>query len=476
MTMLHVPEWAVWLDVPVNERHEPVRHRVLVGGRGGAKSWTIAQKLVERARRSPRRILCVREHQNSLGDSSKTVLQDSIERMGMGSSGDGFFNFTEREIRGKNGSLFTFVGLFGKEQSIKSYEAYDICWVEEASSISQASINTLVPTIRRPGSEIWWSYNPLFATDPVDLMFRGGEPPPGSIIAEVSWRDNFWFPEVLRRDMDYDRSRDTEKYLHIWEGHYVQRSEAQVFRRWEQLPFEAPADAVFRFGADWGFSNDPTVLVRCFLGRWAGQAGNSPVVADPKGNCLFVDFEAYQVGCAIEDTPSLFDGSDQHRPARWNNPYLHPGIAGASRNRITADSARPETIDYMKAKGFDIQAAIKGSGSVEDGIEFLKNYDIVVHPRCKHLIDEMILYSWAVDRKTGAILPKPADAHNHVIDALRYALEGLRRAGSGEMLIRSAGRRAAFGSDRQYIERLQGRDQATAVGWGTVPGRRVGIT
>ena len=189
--MLHLSEWATWLDVPVNERLEPARHRVLVGGRGGGKSWAIAQKLVERARRQTLRILCVREHQNSLGDSAKRLLQDSIERTGMGPSGRGFFTFTDREIRGKNGSLFTFVGLFGKEQSIKSYEAYDICWVEEASSISQASLDSLVPTIRRPGSEIWWSYNPQFATDPVDVMFRGGEPPPGSIVREVSWRDNF---------------------------------------------------------------------------------------------------------------------------------------------------------------------------------------------------------------------------------------------------------------------------------------------
>jgi phage terminase large subunit len=475
MINVDVPIWASWFDVLVNDREEPVRHRVLVGGRGGAKSWTIARKLTERARARRLRILCVRQHQNSIGDSSKTALQDAIERMGMGPSGDGFFTFTDREIRGRNGSLFAFVGLFGKEQSIKSFEGYDICWVEEAASLSQASIDSLVPTIRRPGSEIWWSYNPQFATDPVDVMFRRGEPPPGSIIVEVSWRDNPWFPEVLRRDLDYDRSRDPEKYLHIWEGHYVRRSEAQVFRRWEQLAFEAPDDAVFRFGADWGFSKDPTVLVRCFLGRWAGQAGNSAVIADPKGPCLFVDHEAYRVGCAIEDTPALFAGSDQHRPARWDNPYLHPGIAGSSRNRITADSARPETISYMQARGFDIHAAIKGSGSVEDGIEFLKNYDIVVHPRCEHLINEMILYSWAIDRKTGAILPKLADAHNHVIDALRYALEGLRRAGSGEMMIRSAGRRAAFGSDRELMKQLQGRNQPTTTGWGTVPSRRVGV-
>lgn len=442
--LIALPEWSTWLDVPFNASRERVRHRVLYGGRGGAKSWTVAHKIVERARRYPVRILCTREYQNSIRDSSKKLIEDCIERMGLGPRGDRFFTITEREIRGRNGSLITFLGLNGRDAAIKSLEGYDLAWVEEAATLSQASLDGLVPTIRKEGSEIWWTYNPRFASDPVDGMFRGHAPPPGSIVVEVHWHDNPWFPAVLKRDMEYDRLRDPEKHAHVWRGAYVVRSEAQVFRNWRALPFEAPADALFRFGADWGFSQDPTVLVRCFIGRWSGEPGSSEVVADQKGSCLFIDYEVYAIGCPIDATPALFAGTDTRRPARWDNHHARRGIEGASTAKITADSARPETIDYLERRGFQIVPAVKGPGSVEDGINFLRSYDIVVHPRCHHLIDELIHYCWAVDRQTGEILPKLADAHNHVIDALRYALEGARKASSGRFTSLSAGRRESL--------------------------------
>lgn len=470
-----LPEWALWLDVPQNASREPVRHRVLYGGRGAGKSWAISQKLVERARLSPLRILCTREFQNSIRDSSKKLIEDCIERMGMGPSGDGFFTITEREIRGRNGSQFSFVGMNGKDAAIKSFEGYDIAWVEEAVTLTLSSIDSLVPTIRREGSEIWWSYNPRFKTDPVDVMFRADEPPPGSIVIEVGWRDNPWFPKVLLRDLEYDRHRDPEKFSHIWQGKYVLRGEAQVFRNWASMPFETPSDAVLRFGADWGFAVDPTVLVRCFIGRWAGMPGASEVIADPQGRYLFIDYEAYQIGCTIEGTPALFAGSDLRRPARWTNPHGHRGIPLAGITKITADSARPETIDHMKRKGFDIEAAIKGPGSIEDGINFLKSYDIVVSPRCVHLIDELIHYSWAVDRQTGEILSRPADTDNNIIDALRYALEGARRAFSGSMLIKSTGRRVSADAYSPRHSPTGSRPGKNRAGWGRVPSRWTGI-
>lgn len=469
---LDLPEWAVWFDVPRATDGHPVRHRVLHGGRGGAKSWTIAHKLVERGWRSQERILCTREYQNSIKDSSKKLIEDAIERLGLGPAGSRCFTITEREIRGRNGTVFTFIGLNGKESAIKSLEGYTLVWAEEAATLSQASIDALVPTIRRPGSEIWWSYNPRFASDPVDQMFRGSRgAPPGSVVVEVHWCDNPWFPDVLKRDMEYDLVRDPEKHSHVWLGRYVQRSDTKVFDNWQVLDFEAPENATFRLGADWGFSSDPTVLVRCFVGRWSGEPGASEIILDPKGRCLFVDYEAYKVACAIDETPALFAGTDRRNPSRWQNRFCHPGIPGATQWPITADSARPETIDYMQRRGFRIEAALKGAGSVEDGVEFLRTHDIYVHPRCRHLIDELIHYSWAVDRVTGVILPKLADANNHVIDAMRYALEGVRRARSGSIDFASAGPRlslGAYGGTRHgynpHIDRQGGR------GWGSVPG------
>jgi len=442
-----LPHWAEFLQAPFAPDGERVRHRVLHGGRGGAKSWTIALLLALRARVRPIRILCVREYQNSIRDSSKRLIEESIDRLGLGARGDQFFSSNEREVRGRNGSIISFLGLNGKEASIKSLEGIDIVWVEEAATITQASVEALIPTIRREGSELWWSYNPRYPTDPVDVLFRGAAPPPGSIILKVGWRDNPWFPDVLKRDMEYDLRRDPEKHAHVWEGSYILRSEARVFQNWTVFTFEAPEEAIFRQGADWGFSTDPTVLVRCFIGRWEGEPGASAVVADSKGRCLFIDYEAYKVGCAIDETPALFAGTDRRVPARWQNAFLHTGIPDAAKWPITADNARPETIDYMQKRGFSIEAATKGKGSIEDGIEFLRTYDIYVHPRCRHLVDELTHYSWVVDRHTGAILPKLADTNNHVIDALRYALEGVRRARSSNFVFASAGRRVFATSD-----------------------------
>ncbi|MDR6290626.1 MULTISPECIES: terminase large subunit [Inquilinus] len=132
------------------------------------------------------------------------------------------------------------------------------------------------------------------------------------------------------------------------------------------------------------------------------------------GRILHVDHEAWRVGCEIDRTPALFDT-----------------VPGSRRWPITADSARPETISYMRRHGFgNLRPAKKGAGSVEEGIEFLKNHDIVVHPRCRHLIDELSLYSYRTDPKTGEIQPLLEDRENHAIDALRYALEGQRNGGT----------------------------------------------
>jgi phage terminase large subunit len=280
--------------------------------------------------------------------------------------------------------------------SIKSLEGYDRAWVEEAQSLSQRSLDLLRPTIRKPGSELWFSWNPNQPTDPVDLLLRGGNLPPDSSVVEVNYLDNPWFPDVLREEMEYDKGRDIDKYHHIWLGGYVSNSESRVFRNWRIEEFKTSSDAVLRFGADWGFSVDPTTLVRCYI----------------EGRKLYIDYEAYMVGCEIMDTPNLFMTVPESE--KWP---------------IVADNARPETISHMRKNGFPkIMPAIKGPKSLEDGIEWLKTFDIVVHPRCVHTIDELTMYSYKVDPLTDKVLPVLEDKKNHVIDAVRYACEGARRA------------------------------------------------
>jgi phage terminase large subunit len=275
-------------------------------------------------------------------------------------------------------------------------EGVDVCWVEEAQTVSQTSLDTLVPTIRAPGSQIVFTWNPRSAADPVDAMFRGETAPPGTVRREVNWQDNPWFPDVLRVELEYDRKRDPGRYAHVWEGAYLTRSEACVFRNWRVEEFEAPRDAVFRLGADWGFAADPTVLVRCYV----------------EGRTIYIDHEAWMIGCEIVDTPSLF-----------------LTVPDAERWPIVADSSRPETIAHMRKHGFPkIMGAVKGPRSVEEGVEWLRSHDIVVHPRCRHVIDELTTYSYKTDPLTGGILPVLEDKHNHTIDALRYACESARRA------------------------------------------------
>lgn len=387
MANVELPNWA-------GELFEPSRFKAMWGGRGGGKSRSVASALVLKALQSPERVLCAREVQKSIKDSSKRLLDDEIARMEVGH----LFDSTESEIRGKNGSLFIFAGLRGNASQIKSLEGVTIAWVDEAQTITQASLDTLIPTIRAPGSEIWLTWNPLRAEDPVDAMFRSDVPPPDAKVIEVQHDDNPWFPDELRDQMEWQRARDFDKYLHIWRGAYWTNSEARVFKNWRvgaEVEFEGASVAEFRLGADFGYSIDPSCLVRCYL----------------RGQTLFIDYEAYKIGCEIEQLPELFSR-----------------VPEAEKWPITADSSRPETISYLRRNGFDrIRPSIKGPGSVEEGIAFLQSYDIVVHPRCVHIADELATYSYKKDKLTGEPIPQLEDKNNHLIDALRYALEGVRR-------------------------------------------------
>lgn len=389
MTTLQIqtPEWAEPLL-------QPARYKGAWGGRGSGKSHYFAEMLIEAHILDPNTSsVCVREIQKSLAQSVKRLLELKIHDLGVGD----LFEIQEFVIKRRNGSgLILFQGMQNHtNDSIKSLEGFDRAWVEEAQSISQRSLDMLRPTIRKPGSELWFSWNPNAATDPIDQLLRGDNAPPGAVVVKVNWNDNPWFPEVLRKEMEFDRARDLDKFAHVWGGEYLTRSNARVFRNWRVDEFEAPANAMFRFGADWGFATDPTVLIRCYV----------------EGRTLYIDHEAYQVGCEIVDTPDLF-----------------LTVPEAEKWPIVADSSRPETISHMKRNGFPkIMGAVKGPRSVEEGVEFLKSHDIVVHPRCQHVVDELTHYAYKTDPATNAVLPILEDKHNHLIDALRYALEGVRR-------------------------------------------------
>lgn len=391
------------IAAPFHAGLQPARYKIWHGGRGSAKSWNVARLLLQRAVRIPTRVLCAREYQNSIADSVHRLLSDQIDFAGWNKK----FNITNNSISSKCGSEFIFKGIQRNINEIKSLEGVDICWVEEAQPVSDQSWKVLIPTIRKENSEIWVTFNPDENSDPTYQRFVVN-PPPNAIVIPVSYRDNPWFPKTLEAERLYCRATDPDAYRNIWEGETRVRSAAEVFNgKWTVSVFDAPTDARFYFGADWGFSQDPTVLIRCWI----------------QEQSLYVDYEGWGVGVEIDETPALFRS-----------------VPGAERWPIKADNARPETISAMRRAGFNITAARKWPGCVEDGIAILRGFkQIVIHERCKHMIDEMKFYRYKVDRLTGEVLPLLAPGNDHGIDSLRYALDGvIKRGGDGAMTMQVA--------------------------------------
>lgn len=369
----------------------PSRYKVAYGGRGSAKSWTIAQLLVAKAFTRFCRVLCVREYQSSIADSVHKLLADRIDALGLRP----WFDITANSIRCQiTGSEFIFKGLKRSIHEVRSTEGVTDCWVEEAHAVSEESWLILIPTIfRTDASELWVSFNPDLATDPTYKRFVL-HPPPGATVLNTSWRDNPRFPPGLELERRHMLATDQDAYDWVWEGRTRHVSEAIVFRGKAAIEtFEAP-DTVERFfyGADWGFAQDPTVLIRCYV----------------HDDTLWVDHEAYGIGVEIDAVPALFDR-----------------VPGSRDWPIKADNSRPETISYVGRQGFNIGPAEKWPGCVEDGVAHLRGFKrIVVHERCVHTAQEMRLYAYKQDAKTGDVLPILVDKHNHTIDSLRYSLDG----------------------------------------------------
>jgi phage terminase large subunit len=387
----------------------PARYKGAYGGRGSGKSFYFADSVIRKALRKwsltgdGLRWICTREIQKSLEQSAFRLIRDRIAHFDLGH----LFEIKQDRIvpPGRDG-VINFQGMQNHTaDSVKSYEGFDGAWVEEGHGLSIYSWSILRPTIRRDAqgeweaSELWVSWNPQSPEDAVDAFFRGSFPHPEAVVVEANWDSNPFLPAVLRREMEYDRRRDPDRYAHVWGGQYRRLSEARVFRNWRIEAFPEPKNLRCYYGADWGYAVDPTVLVRVWV--------------DPDQRRMYFDHEAWQVGCEIPDIPRLFDQ-----------------VPGARQAEIRADSARPDTISYVRSQGFQIVPADKGPSSVEDGIEFLKSFDLVVHPRCRHLADELSYYAWKTDPKTEKIVHPPVleDKHNHLIDATRYSCEQIRKS------------------------------------------------
>ncbi|MCO4179256.1 PBSX family phage terminase large subunit [Proteus terrae] len=375
------------------------RYRCSHGGRGSAKTRTFALMTAIRGYMAAMNgqsgvILCAREYMNSLEESSMEEVKQAIRSVPWLND---FYELGEKYIRTKCRSVnYVFAGLRHNLDSIKSKARILIAWVDEAESVSEIAWTKLTPTVREAGSEIWVTWNPERDGSATDKRFRKN-PPDNAVVVEMNYCDNPWFPSVLEEERLSDQERlDSATYAWIWEGAYLENSDKQVLAN-KYVVKSFPDDLWQKsdrllFGADFGFAKDPNTLLRQFI----------------LNDCLYIEYEAYGIGVELDHMPAFYDKIPESR--KWP---------------IKADSARPETISYLKRQGFNISAAKKWQGSVEDGITHLRGFkQIIIHPRCKETAKEARLYSYKTDRITGEVLPVIEDKNNHCWDAVRYGLDG----------------------------------------------------
>lgn len=361
-------------------------------------------------------ILGLREFMNSLEDSSMEEIKQAIRSVPWL---DAYFDIGERYIRTKNRRVwYGFAGLRHNLNSIKSKARILIAWIDEAETVSEIAWQKLLPTVREEGSEVWITWNPETDGSPTDKRFRQNAPE-GSKIVELNYTDNPWFPSSLDEERRNDRDRlDDQSYAWIWDGAYRENSDAQILSgKYRVAEFEPEAHWHGPYyGLDWGFSQDPTAGVKC----WVGD------------DRLWIEYEASKVGLENDDIAD----------------FMIARLPGIEKHAVRGDSARPETISHVKSKGREnrrsnlprLEGVEKWKGSVEDGIAHLRSYkEIVIHERCKGVLREARLYSYKVDRLSGDVLTDIVDAHNHFWDATRYALGPLiKRKGAIGILLPGA--------------------------------------
>ena len=397
---VQLPEWA-------GELFQPARYKVLHGGRGSAKSWTVARVLLILAASKSLRVGCFREVQESIRDSVHRLLSDQIQALGLGAH----YEITQTEIRcPSTGSLFVFAGLAQHTvESVKSFEGMDIAWIEEGQSVSKRSWDVLTPTIRKPGSEIWVTFNPHLETDETWRRFVVSAPT-GSIVRAINWRDNPWFPEVLELERQETQRRDPDNYENIWEGAPVRVAEGAIYA--------AEVDALYREGRVRTVPHDPILTV--------------DTVWDLGWNdCMTIGMfqrSASELRCIgyIEDSHKTLDWyvrELEKRPYRWGRDFIPHD--GATRDFKTGKS----TEELLRAMGRTVD--VLPMTSVEEGIRAAR----VVFPRvyidesCERLLECLKRYRRVVNRKTGEPMGPLHDEYSHGADMWRYACQAIERMG-----------------------------------------------
>lgn len=391
----------------------PARYKIYKGGRGSGKTENFAQVIIARVMREKLLVLCTRMYQNSIDDSVYRVLVAWIYELKV----ERYFDIQAKKIICLiTNSQIIFKGLQRNIAEIKSTKGVNIIWVEEADSVTMDTWLFLDPTIRENNSEVWISFNPNKEDDATNVRFVT-KPQPDSIIVHVNWYDNPFFPPVLEKLRQNMLANDLDNYGWVWEGECRKITEAAVYNKKLTIKTfdDPPSDTRFYHGLDFGFSVDPTVLIRC----WTAPS------TEGFGEDIYIDREAYGHQIELDEMPAFFDAT----------------VETARNWHIKADNARPECISYLSRQGYGISAAEKWAGSVEDGIAHIRAFrNIIIHEtRCPNTVRDFRLYSYKVDKRTvdengkPQVLPILEEKNDHAPDAGRYALDGLiqQRGGIG---------------------------------------------
>jgi len=377
---------------------QPKRYKIAYGGRGGTKSWGFARALLILAAQKPLRILCARETQKSITDSVHTLLKDQINNLGLSD----FYNVTNHAIVGQNGSNFAFIGIRQNVGNMKSFEGCDICWVEEAQTVSKNSWEVLIPTIRREGSEIWVSFNPDLETDETYKRFVINTPP-NSEVVKINWSDNPWFPEVLRQEMEHLRAKDPDSYEHVYEGMCKQTVEGAIYRqellaadkegRITRVPYDA-SKPVQTFW-DLGFGDNTSI--------WMAQS-------------IGFEFRLIDFLSASQQPLGFYVKTLQNNPYVYGTDYL-PHDARA--HELGSGRSIEEQLRALGRK-----VAIVPKLSVADGIAAARSvfgkcwFD---GENCADGLQALRHYRYESDERLGTLKKEPLhDWASHPADAFRY--------------------------------------------------------
>lgn len=382
---------------------KPNRYKVVHGGRGSAKSWSVARALVAKGAAEPIRVLCARETQKSIQESVHRLLKDQIEALGL----ESFYDVQEKRIVGTNGTEFTFAGI--RQQGVvnlKSYEGTDICWVEEAQVVTKKSWDTLIPTIRKPGSEIWITFNPELDTDETFSRFVV-RPPDDAIVIEMNWQDNPWFPPELEKERKQWLDRDPVGYLTTWEGKCRPAVEGAIYA--------SEIEAVQREGRLRAVPYDPQLKVHTVWDLGWNDSMSIICVQRVASEVRLIDY--------IEDSHRTIDSyvmQLEKRSWNWGTDYIPHD--GGHRDFKSGKS----TEELMRTLGRNVQVLARGNP--EEGIRLAR----MIFPRayfdadnCIELINHLKRYRRQINQVTQEAGAPLHDEHSHAADAFRYLAQSL---------------------------------------------------